>query len=174
MSVLYRRALPSGIVPAWPTVRSDWGLFSRALLRRVPAIIADLVASDRLPICVLEDSQSRNPVLMGGFGFLRREFIEHAQRAEGRSVLEQAFDAESRSTPTLLSRRQIVQGNRARDLEMMNFMASPPETAQQSRAAVTRVRFAGPHGPGNSQPPPGNARRHQEALAKYQRQGLRS
>jgi len=66
---------------------------------------------------------------MGGFGFLRREFIEQAQRTEGRSVLEQAFDAESRSTPIFLGRQQIVRGNRARDLEMVNFFASPPEGA---------------------------------------------
>jgi hypothetical protein len=76
---------------------------------------------------------------MGGFGFLRREFIEHAQRAEGRSVLEQAFDAESRSTPTFLSRRQIVQGNRARDLEMMNFMASPPDDSPDLQHLVSAV-----------------------------------
>jgi hypothetical protein len=76
---------------------------------------------------------------MGGFGFLRREFIEHAQRAEGRSVLEQAFDAESRSTPTFLSRRQIVQGNRARDLEMMNFMASPPDDGPDLQHLVSAV-----------------------------------
>lgn len=127
MSVLYRRALPKDIARAWPTVRSDWGLFSRALLPRVPAIIADLVASERLTMCVFEDSRSRSPVLLGGFGFLRRDFIDRAQRVEGRSVLEQAFDVESRLTPTFLGRRQTVHGNHARDLEMVNFLSSPPD-----------------------------------------------
>jgi hypothetical protein len=127
MSILYRRALPQDIPTAWPTVRSDWGLFSRALLPYVPAIIADLVVSERLTMCLFEDSRSRTPVLMGGFGFLCREFVEHARTVEGRSVLEQAFDAESQSTATFLGRRQIAQGNRARDLEMINFMASPPD-----------------------------------------------
>jgi hypothetical protein len=127
MSVSYRRALPRDIAPAWPTVRSDWGLFLPALLPRVPMIIADLVTSDRLTMCVIEDVRSKTPVLMGGFGFLPRGFIERAQRVECRSVLEQAFEAEWRSTPTFLGRRQVVQGNRGRDLEMINFFATPPD-----------------------------------------------
>jgi hypothetical protein len=90
-------------------------------------IIADLVTSDRLTMCVIEDVRSKTPVLMGGFGFLPRGFIECAQRVECRSVLEQAFDAERRSTPTFLGRRQVVQGNRDRDLEMINFFATPPD-----------------------------------------------
>jgi len=88
---------------------------------------------------VLEDSGSRIPVTMGGFGFLRRDFIEHALRVESRSMLEQAFDAESRSTPTFLGRRQIVQGNRARDLEMINFMASPPEDGPDLQHLVSAI-----------------------------------
>src|SRR3954451_16598409 len=108
MSIRYRRACPRDIAPAWPTVRCDWALFSRSLLPRVPAIIADLVASERLTMCVLEHSATRIPVTMGGFGFLRREFIERALSVEGRSVLEQAFDAESQSTPTFLAGEQIV------------------------------------------------------------------
>jgi hypothetical protein len=139
MSILYRRALPRDIAPAWRTVRSDWGLFSKTLLPRVPTIIADLVASERLTMCVFEDSRTRIPALMGGFGFLRREFIEHAKKAEGRSVLEQAFHAEAQSTPTFLGRRQIVQGNRARDLEMVNFMASPPDDGSDLQHLVSAV-----------------------------------
>jgi hypothetical protein len=127
MSVSYRRALPPDIALAWPTVRSDWGLFLPALLPRVPMIIADLVASDRLTMCVIEDVRHKTPVLMGGCGFLPRGFIERAQRVEGRSVLEQALDAEWRSTPTFLGRRQVVQGNRGGDLEMINFFATPPD-----------------------------------------------
>jgi hypothetical protein len=139
MSILYRRALPRDIAAAWPTVRSDWGLFSRVLLPRVPAIIADLVSSERLTMCLFEDSGSRTPVTMGGFGFLRREFIEQAKQTDGRSVLEQAFDAESRAAPTFLGRRQIVQGNRARDLEMINFMASPPDNSAEAPHHVSAV-----------------------------------
>jgi hypothetical protein len=139
MSVLYRRALPRDIAPAWPTVRSDWGLFPAALLPRVPAIIADLVSSDRLTMCVLEDSRSKTPVLMGGFGFLPRGFIERAQRVEGSSVLEQAFDAEGRSTPVFLGRRQVAEGNRARDLEMINFFASPPDDGPALQHLVSAV-----------------------------------
>jgi hypothetical protein len=139
MSVLYRRALPRDIAPAWPTVRSDWGLFPAALLPRVPAIIADLVSSDRLTMCVLEDSRSKTAVLMGGFGFLPRGFIDRAQRVEGASVLEQAFDAELRSTPTFLGRRHVVAGNRARDLEMINFFASPPDDGPASQHLVSAV-----------------------------------
>jgi DNA-binding CsgD family transcriptional regulator len=135
MSVSYRRALPRDIAPAWPTVRSDWGLFLPALRPHIPAIIADLVSSDRLTICVLEDFRSKTPVLMGGFGFLPRPFIEHAQRVECRSVLEQAFEAEWRSVPTFLGRRHVAQGNRGRDLEMVNFFATPPDDG----AAVSHV-----------------------------------
>src|SRR4051794_35249441 len=98
MSIRYRRASPRDIAPAWPTVRCDWALFSSPLPPRFPAIIADLVASERLTMCVLEQSVSRIPVTMGGFGFLRREFIERALSVQGRSLLEQAFDAESQST----------------------------------------------------------------------------
>jgi len=139
MSVLYRRALPEDIAPAWPTVRSDWGLFPAALRPRVPAIIADLVSSDRLTMCVLEDSRSKTPVLMGGFGFLPRVFIERAQRVEHCSVLEQAFDAECRSIPVFLGRRHVVAGNRARDLEMINFFASPPDDGPAFQHLVSAV-----------------------------------
>jgi len=78
-------------------------------------------------MCVFEDPEAKAPITMGGFGFLGRSFIEHALTVEGRPLLEQAFDAESRSTPTFLGRRQIIRGNRDRDLEMVNFMASPPK-----------------------------------------------
>jgi DNA-binding CsgD family transcriptional regulator len=139
MSVLYRRALPRDIAPAWPTVRSDWGLFPAAFLPRVPAIIADLVSSDRLTMCVLEDSRSKTPVLMGGFGFLPRGFIERAQRVQCCSILEQAFDAEGRSTPVFLGRRQVAEGNRARDLEMINFFASPPDDGPDFQHLVSAV-----------------------------------
>ena len=139
MSVLYRRALSTDIAPAWLTVRSDWGLFRATLLPRVPAIIADLVSSDRLTMCVLEDSRSKAPVLMGGFGFLPRGFIERAQRVESHSVLEQAFDAEGRSTPVFLGRRQVAEGNRARDLEMINFFASPPDDGPAFQHLVSAV-----------------------------------
>lgn len=139
MPVLYRRAQPRDIAPAWPTVRSDWGLFLPGLLPHVPTIIADLVTSDRLTMCVLEDSRSGTPVLMGGFGFLPRGFIERAQRVECHSVLEQAFDAEWRSIPTFLGRRQVVQGNRARDLEMINFFASPPDDGAAVQHLVSAV-----------------------------------
>lgn len=139
MAIRYRRALPRDIAPAWPTVRSDWGLFSRSLLPRIPTILADVVASERLTMCVIEDSGSRVPITMGGFGFLRREFIEHAQGVEGRSVLEQAFEAESRSTPTFLGRRLIVHGNQARDLEMINFMASPPNDGAERQHLVSAI-----------------------------------
>ena len=89
--------------------------------------IAELVGSDGLTMCVLENPEAKTPITMGGFGFLERTFIEQALTVEGRSLLEQAFDAESRSTPTFLDRRQIVRGNRDRDLEMINFMAAPPK-----------------------------------------------
>ena len=127
MRVRYRRAVPSDIARWWPSVRSDWGLFSAPLVRRVPSLIAELVASDRLTMCVFEDPEAKSPITMGGFGFLGRTFIEGALAVEGRPLLDQAFDAESRSTPTFLGRQQIIRGNRDRDLEMVNFMASPPK-----------------------------------------------
>ena len=127
MRVCYRRAVPSDIARWWPTVRSEWGLFSAPLLRRVPSLIAELVASDRLTMCVFEESETKTPMTIGGFGFLARTFIDQALSVEGKSLLEQAFDAEARSTPAFLGRRQIVVGNRRRDLEMVNFMAAPPK-----------------------------------------------
>ena len=108
MRVRYRRAVPSDIARWWPTVRGDWGLFSAPLVRRVPSLIAELVASDRLTMCVFEDPEAKTPITMGGFGFLGRTFIEHALTVEGRPLLEQAFDAESRSTPTFLGRRRAA------------------------------------------------------------------
>ena len=45
MRVCYRRAVPSDIARWWPTVRAEWGLFSAPLVRRVPSLIAELVAS---------------------------------------------------------------------------------------------------------------------------------
>src|SRR5262245_7382049 len=118
MRVRYRRAVPSAIARWWPTVRSDWGLFSAPRVRRVPSLIAELVASDRVTRCVFEDPEGKTPTTMGGFGFLARTFIERALTVEGRPLLEQACDAESRSTPTCLGRQQIIRGNRDRVLEM--------------------------------------------------------
>ena len=71
--------------------------------------------------------------------YVGRTFIEHALTVEGRPLLEQAFDAESRSTPTFLGRRQIVRGNRDRDLEMVNFMASPPREGADRALWVSAV-----------------------------------
>jgi len=109
------------------------------MLPRIPAIVAELVASERLTMCLFEDSQRRRPVLMGGFGFLRRTFIERAMKVDGQSVLEQAFEAEARSRPTFLGRRQIALGNRGRNLEMVNFLASPPESRDDSLHLVSAI-----------------------------------
>jgi hypothetical protein len=76
---------------------------------------------------------------MGGFGFLPRGFIERAQRVECSSVLEQAFDSECRLTPVFLGRRQVLEGNRARDLEMINFFASPPDEGPAVQHLVSAV-----------------------------------
>lgn len=62
MRVCYRRAVPADIARRWPTVRAERGLFSSPLVRRVPSLIAELVASDRLTMCVFEDPEAKTPI----------------------------------------------------------------------------------------------------------------
>jgi hypothetical protein len=125
MQIRYRRALPADVARAWPTVRHEWPLFPSDIRARVPGVIADLVAVGRLTMCVFEDSATGAPVTIGGYGCLPLDFLERAMCVNGRSVLEQAFESESRSAPLFMGHQQVAHANAAGELELMSFMATP-------------------------------------------------
>jgi hypothetical protein len=133
MQIRYRRAQPRDVARAWPTVRSDWGLFPRHLLPQVPDLIADLIRFDRLTMCVFEDRERGAAVTIGGFGCLPGDFFERAAQVQGRSVLEQAFELESRAEAVFLGPRQVAHSSATGALEIISFLSTPPDSEDFNR-----------------------------------------
>jgi hypothetical protein len=122
MPIRYRRALPTDALQAWPDIRADWGLFRPALRRRVPQLLAELLANDRIFLCAFEDIETRRLLMLGGYGCLPLSFVEDGQECSGRTILEQALDAEVAARPVFMGPRQIAEANTRGALEVLNFM----------------------------------------------------
>lgn len=80
---------------------------------------------EKITLCVFEELDQKQFFSMGGFGFLRPEFLQAALRNPSQGVLQQAFAAELDFRPAWLNQREIAEGNRLGTLEALAFFATP-------------------------------------------------
>ena len=122
-----------------PLLEPDRPLFSRETWRVLPELLEDLVARQRILLCVIEDSDAGRLRLVGGSAFLDERFLRDALGRTGESVLERALVSEGRHRAAFLDVRQIASANRRADLSLAPFFGVPFELRPDELGIATEA-----------------------------------
>lgn len=125
MPIRYRRAKVGDIQRTIHLLEPERPLFSPDTWAALPQILADLLERERILLCVVEDSDSQEPLLLGGSGFLNPLFLSAALHQFDKNLLDSAFKSELEDRPAFLNTKEIAAANRRADLRLFTFFGTP-------------------------------------------------
>ena len=125
MPIRYRRAKIGDIQKTIHLLEPERLLFSPDTWAALPQMLVDLVERGRILLCIVEDSDSQEPLLLGGSGFLSPSFLSTALHHPDKNLLESAFESELEDRPAFLNTKQIAAANRRADLRLFTFFGTP-------------------------------------------------
>ena len=137
MPLRYRRATPAEIPEAIPLLEPSRPLLTRETWRALPGLLEDLLERERILLCVLEDSDSRQLRFVGGSAFLDGRFLQAALGQAEESLIEHALVVERDYGHAFLNPRQIASANRGAKLSLLNFFGVPFRLDREEMGAVT-------------------------------------
>jgi hypothetical protein len=124
MSLRIRRARPSDFPAAMKVIEPDRALFPSTLWRALPALLVELLESDRVLLCVIEETEPPDVRFLGANTFLnpamRDEILEHPTETVAAATL---MLQRERGT-ALLNRRDVAAANRRGDLCLLNLFGT--------------------------------------------------
>jgi hypothetical protein len=125
MSFRLRPARPSDFRDAFSLLEPDRPLFSAALWRALPSILADLLAAERIRVCAFENMVTGAVAFLGGSAFLNPRVRDAALHQQASSLMAVLFRVHGEGGYPFLNRRQVAEGNRRGDLCLLNMFGSP-------------------------------------------------
>jgi len=125
MPIRYRRAKVGDIQRTIHLLEPERPLFSADTWAALPQILVDLLERGRILLCIVEDSDSQEPFMLGGSGFLSPSFLSAALHHPDISLLDSAFKSELEDRPAFLNAKQIADANRRADLRLFTFFGTP-------------------------------------------------
>jgi hypothetical protein len=124
VQIRHRRALPHDISRGREILEPERILFSPRTWQLMPELLQDLLARERILLCILDDVETGQMVAMGASGFLHPDFLEAALACPG-GLIDAAFTAEAEGRPAFLNRKGVIEANRSGDLRLLNFLGTP-------------------------------------------------
>jgi hypothetical protein len=135
VQIRHRRALPQDIGRGPDILEPERILFSPRTWEGLPGLLEDLLARERILLCILDDVDSGQMMAMGASGFLHPDFLEAALPGPG-GLIDAAFTAESEGRPAFLNRKQVAEANRAGELRLLNFFGTPRHAVVNDPSAL--------------------------------------
>src|SRR4051812_28866636 len=126
MSAVYyvsRRARRADILRSMPLWAQDRVLYEPDVWAALPALLEDLMASNRVSFALMESLPGSTPRLLGGIAFIRPDYIE--SNRIGLSTLPNAmFRAALRNHNPFLSPKEVAEQNARGELHLLNFFGN--------------------------------------------------
>jgi len=128
MPIRYRRAKVGDIPRTIHLLEPERPLFSPDTWAALPQMLGNLLGRGRILLCIVDDSESQEPLLLGGSGFLSPSFLSSALHHPDKNLLDSAFASELEDRPAFLNTKQIAAANRRADLRLFTFFGTPRRT----------------------------------------------
>ncbi len=124
MSLRIRRARPADFPAAMRVLEPDRPLLPDVLWKTLPKLLVDLLQSDLVTLCVIEETEPLEVRFLGASAFLNPAFLDRMTGHPTESVLSVALRLHIRHGTAFLNRRQVADANPRGDLILLNFFGT--------------------------------------------------
>lgn len=124
MSLRIRRARPADFPAVMRLLESDRSLLPDVLWQTLPKLLIQLMQSDLVMLCVIEETEPLEVRFLGATAFLNPALRDCITGHPTESALSMALRLQIRHGSAFLNRRQVADANRRGELILLNFFGT--------------------------------------------------